>query len=294
MVSSRNNQADETQRLNVGCGRHFHPAWRNIDLVSVDPAVEQYDIRRGLPGPDQRYAAVYHSHVLEHLEPDQGRRLLSECLRVLKPGGVLRIVVPDLERIAELYLQMLRGAWKGDPLSQANYEWITLELLDQLVRSRSGGRMGPFMIATDHADCHFMQSRVGREIESCEPHRRLTAKQNQPARLPWRHRLRKWRVSMARSAVRALLGTAGADAFNEGLFRQEGEVHRWMYDRYSLRSICESLGFVDFRVCGANESGIEGFASFELDSAGDRIRKPDSLFVECRRPRQAAVSARAA
>jgi predicted SAM-dependent methyltransferase len=46
---------------------------------------------------------IYSSHFLEHLDRKSGRKLLEECLRVLKPGGIIRIGVPDLEHAWEMY-----------------------------------------------------------------------------------------------------------------------------------------------------------------------------------------------
>src|SRR5439155_15263636 len=70
--------------LNVGCGKHFHPAWTNLDL-QARPRVIQHDLRTRLPFPEGRFEAVYHSHVLEHLPRADGLRLLQECARVLRP-----------------------------------------------------------------------------------------------------------------------------------------------------------------------------------------------------------------
>ena len=284
-------------RLNIGCGRQFRADWCNIDLIAMNQAVIQHDIRTGLPFPDGTFDAVYHSHVLEHLTPEQGQHLLQECLRVLRPGGRLRVVVPDLERIADLYLTMLQGAWDGDRQAQCNYEWITLELLDQLVRDRSGGRMGPYMIQADKTDQDFVRSRIGGEMESCEPHLKIHAGdygRRTVKALPWRERWQHIRQSLARLGVRVLMGRDGLRGFEEGLFRQQGEVHRWMYDRYSLRELCHKTGFVDFHICRADESNIDDFANSELDSADGMTRKPDSLFVECRRPAIAASLPKAA
>jgi predicted SAM-dependent methyltransferase len=57
-----------------------------------------------LPFPDGSASAVYASHLLEHLYPEQGRQLIGEALRVLASGGILRIVVPDLGSIIREYL----------------------------------------------------------------------------------------------------------------------------------------------------------------------------------------------
>lgn len=277
----------DSRYLNVGCGAHFHPDWCNIDLVASRPEVIQHDIRQGLPFDDNSFDGVYHSHVLEHLTPEQGRKLIQECGRVLIPGGVLRIVVPDLERIAQLYLQMLRKAWDGDALAEENYEWMKLELLDQMVRHQSGGMMGPYMIDTSRSNADFVRSRIGGELESCQ--NANAANRKAGGFSVWLNRLRQ---RLAVRSVRFLLGRDKGEALREGIFRQQGEIHRWMYDRLSMKKLCESCGLADFRVCHAEESSIQNFSAFQLDSAGDEIRKPDSLFVECRK--QAGVIARAA
>ena len=128
--------------LNIGCGGHFHEAWTNIDLVSTSPHVRAYDLRKGLPYPDNSFDAVYTSHVLEHLSPKTAKASLQEQLRVLKPGGIVRTVVPDLEDKAREYVAMLEKAMQGDKNAEANYDWMTLELLDQMVRDNVGGLMG--------------------------------------------------------------------------------------------------------------------------------------------------------
>ena len=158
----------ELRLLNVGCGRRFHPSWTNIDLESSDPEVRQHDITAGLPFEDNHFDAVYHSHVLEHLDPAAGEALLDECFRVLKPQGVLRIVVPNLEQIATLYLNYHREAWSGDETAEVNYRWMKLELLDQLVRTHSGGRMGQYMASEGIKNLGFVRSRFGDEFYRCQ------------------------------------------------------------------------------------------------------------------------------
>jgi len=56
-----------------------------------------------LPYPDSSIEAIFSSHVFEHLFIDEVEKLIRECQRVLKPGGVCRVVVPDLEKIIALY-----------------------------------------------------------------------------------------------------------------------------------------------------------------------------------------------
>ena len=76
--------------------------------VSRFPATVRYgDVARGLPLSDRSCAAVYASHVLEHLALDDFHRALDETYRILRPAGVFRAVVPDLEGLARAYLRRL-------------------------------------------------------------------------------------------------------------------------------------------------------------------------------------------
>ncbi len=276
--------AGPPKMLNVGCGRQFHPEWENIDLESVSPHVKPHDVTNGLPYASDSLDVVYHSHILEHLKPEKGRELIDECFRVLRPGGVLRIVVPDLERIANLYLRMHDKAWKGDERAEIHYRWMKLELLDQLVRETSGGQMGRYMASDEIKNSAFVHARVGHEYWIC---RSIDEHESSGQRRWWQQIKSTWwhfRERAALLGVRLLMGTKAVQAFREGLFRSRGEVHRWMYDRFSLKSLCRDAGFEQFKVCQADESSIHDFDRFELDSVEGQIRKPDSLFVECTKP----------
>lgn len=269
--------------LNIGCGRTYHADWINVDLESSDSNVISHDVTKGIPFQDCKFKVVYHSHILEHLEPNEGAALIAECFRVLQPGGILRIVVPDLERIAKLYLETHEQAWTGNETSKVNYNWMKLELLDQLVRTASGGQMGRYMASREIKNSDFVRSRVGDELSVCQTH----AESLQPAQSLFSGMAQstlRFRRRLVRRLVKLILGKDSAKAFDEGLFRSQGEIHRWMYDRYSLRELTESTGFVDFRVCQADESEIADYSKFELDSAGGFVRKPDSIFIECQKP----------
>ena len=95
-------------KLNIGCGSRYLHGWENLDFRPVSPEVKPWDLRRRLPYPDGSVDLVYSSHLLEHLSPEQAAALLKDALRVLKPGGVVRMVVPDLETLARGYLEALR------------------------------------------------------------------------------------------------------------------------------------------------------------------------------------------
>jgi SAM-dependent methyltransferase len=65
--------------------------------------VRRLDVTRPFPFPDRSFTAAFSSHVMEHLYPDQARHCAAEVFRILAPGGVFRVVVPDLDRMIARY-----------------------------------------------------------------------------------------------------------------------------------------------------------------------------------------------
>ena len=95
-------------RVNIGCGDHPTPGWVNLEL-RASSNVHFWDCRRGLPFSDGAVVAIYSEHLFEHFDPETEARLfLRECLRCLQPGGVLRVVVPDVGA----YLRAYGHAWE--------------------------------------------------------------------------------------------------------------------------------------------------------------------------------------
>lgn len=123
-------------RINIGCGMSPTPGWRNFDnspalklskrpvlaavsrrLGLLDPKqwdyirycknnlIEFADGRSHLPLPDGSVEVFYTCHTLEHMDQEDARNFLKEALRVLEPGGIIRIVVPDLRFYAQKYVK---------------------------------------------------------------------------------------------------------------------------------------------------------------------------------------------
>ncbi|NJD31280.1 MAG: methyltransferase domain-containing protein [Gammaproteobacteria bacterium] len=151
--------------VNLGCGpkSSAHPDVLNVDwsvylrfrsnpllrwlppLVLRGERLERYrslpdnivahDLTRGIPLPDESADVVYHSHVLEHIDRDAVPAFQAEVRRVLKPGGVQRIVVPDLEILARRYVASLEAARAGrGAQSSSAHDASVGELLEQSVR----------------------------------------------------------------------------------------------------------------------------------------------------------------
>lgn len=102
-------------KVHLGCGPHVLPGWMNYDLQPGTGGLK-CDLRRGVPHRDDSVDFVFSEHFLEHLDESSGLRLLKECHRVLKPGGVLRVTVPSLRVLVERYwdgnLIKLPGVWE--------------------------------------------------------------------------------------------------------------------------------------------------------------------------------------
>lgn len=121
-------------RVNVGCGQTPTPGWRNFDnslgvrLVRIpflpgllqglgvlegsqqqfirfarENEIEYGDASRGLPIPDRSVDVLYSSHMLEHLDKDEAGAFFKEAIRVLRPGGIIRIAVPDIKKQVTRY-----------------------------------------------------------------------------------------------------------------------------------------------------------------------------------------------
>lgn len=157
--------------LNLGCGRKLspHPDILNVDWTpylrarrnaparflatvilsgqrreffrSIPDNVLARDLRKGLPFEAGSVDAVYHSHVLEHLDRDAVPGFLREIARVLRPGGIQRIVVPDLEGIVRDYLDDLARC-EQDATARAQHDTFVDVLLEQSVRRKSAATRG--------------------------------------------------------------------------------------------------------------------------------------------------------
>jgi predicted SAM-dependent methyltransferase len=97
-------------RLHLGSGLVSKDGWVDVDLAGA-PANLIWDLKRGIPFEDGTVDAVFHEHLLEHLSMREGFQLTRECLRVLRPGGVLRAAVPDAGACLRSYARTGDPAW---------------------------------------------------------------------------------------------------------------------------------------------------------------------------------------
>jgi SAM-dependent methyltransferase len=244
---------DGRAMVNLGSSARVAPGWNNIDfswilyfsrrrrlaaalhkigliskpryqrILAVDPDAIVWNLSRGIPFPDETFDVVYHSHLLEHIDREGAPGFLQECLRVLKPGGLIRIVVPDLEFLTRRYLGILdrnpdRAQWE-------EYAFAVNEIFDQMVRREPADRKN-----------------------------------------------KRWIVRVLEKMI-------------VGDNDKAGVLHRWMYDRFSLRRLLSDTGFEDVQAQTDATSRIDGWRAFNLDTEPDgACYKPGSLYMEARRP----------
>lgn len=115
------------RKINLGCGPQIVEGWVNVDYsfgakmakiplfspinralkiftMEWDKRIFLHDLRKPFPWPDASADMVYSSHTLEHFSREEGLNFLKESYRILKPGGIIRIVVPDLAVTVEHYV----------------------------------------------------------------------------------------------------------------------------------------------------------------------------------------------
>lgn len=91
-------------KLHLGCGSKFIPGFIHIDVVENEHIHHQGSVCK-LPYEDQSVSLIYASHVLEHFGRWEMHDVLHEWYRVLVPGGVLRLAVPDFAACAKIYYE---------------------------------------------------------------------------------------------------------------------------------------------------------------------------------------------
>jgi ubiquinone/menaquinone biosynthesis C-methylase UbiE len=84
-------------KLNLGCGNKKKPLYINVDVredAEPDIVSDAWDLT---VFPNDSVDEIYTRHMLEHLDPNDARRSIARWFEILKPGGRLNVIVPDLE-----------------------------------------------------------------------------------------------------------------------------------------------------------------------------------------------------
>jgi len=119
---------EQFMKLNLGCGSQVPDGWVNVDyalgarfmkipffttfnrkvkIFNLDwnEKIYLHDLTKRFPWDDSSVDVVYSSHTLEHFSKEDGHRFLTECYRVLRNNGIIRIVAPDLRHYVTKYIE---------------------------------------------------------------------------------------------------------------------------------------------------------------------------------------------
>lgn len=89
--------------IHLGCGKRYLPGYVHVDLAEYEHIDYRHDLRTLPMFSDGCADLIYSSHTLEYLDRVEVQEALREWRRVIKPGGMLRLAVPDFEALVEVY-----------------------------------------------------------------------------------------------------------------------------------------------------------------------------------------------
>lgn len=116
-------------KLHIGVGKAYLPGWVNLDIFS-NVKCDICSHALAIPYPQESFELIYASHIIEHLSRHLIQSALTHWRSLLKPGGVLRLAVPDFDAIVSHYLvnghdlTQLLGLLYGGQESQLNSHYI--------------------------------------------------------------------------------------------------------------------------------------------------------------------------
>ncbi|MFN9645812.1 MAG: class I SAM-dependent methyltransferase [Cyanobacteriota bacterium] len=279
--------------VNLGCGPVFvaEPEWINFDFVSRSRHVLSADLLQPLPLESRSVDAVYSSHFIEHIPRDNVHTVLNECARVLKPGGILRLVMPDFEEMCAAYLMYRQ---KGD---HEKADFLVIEIIDQSVRRYPGGELGKYYhkLAGDKKSSgdmiDFLGFRNGHLLHSDSFSHDISTLEITQKNVTIKKRIRQSLLA-TRSLLEDFLFQVGIRLLPRPFVRQNvsfaslGELHHWLWDFHQLKHELIAAGFQDVVRMNPSESNIPNFPYHPLDIYPDgRPRKgAESMYVEAFMP----------
>ncbi len=262
--------------VNIACGTVYVNGWKNFDYAPHSSSVIRANLLERLPILDCEVDVVYSSHFLEHIPRNLVSAFLSECFRIAKPAGHVRLVLPDMEELCGAYLTERQCG------EHAKADFLVLEMLDQCVRTTTGGELGAYYAQLQSAPAvnsemlEYVRMRTGHDFLPFRDLRAANGLDHLPIPAIVLGKLEQLYIR----ALLALLPSA---------FRAEnvsmasvGERHTWIYDFRSVAQLLMRAGFVDVRRVSATTSGITDFPFYPLDvTKGGQARKgAESMYIE--------------
>jgi len=265
--------------INLACGNIYIRSddWENCDFAPESKHIRRVNLLNKFPYDDNKFDLIYSSHYVEHIPKLNIDFFLRECLRILAPGGLLRLVLPDFESIAREYLRNI------DTGSFKKAEFNIVEMIDQCVRTKPGGELNDwYRIASNDEELrNYISARTGKDFS-----KKIDLNFNMLKR--WKKfTFRKFKQYLEQKMVFALINLFPAWFKTFHLSKTStGEKHLWMYDFHSLSKVLYSIGFRDIVQLTATESTFHEFPIFPLDvdQEGKSRKGSESMYIEARKP----------
>jgi predicted SAM-dependent methyltransferase len=156
------------RKLHLGCENIFLRGWFNTDRYPRHSWVAYCNAMGNFPFPDDSFDRVFSEHMIEHIDFQSGLKMLSECHRILKRGGRIRIATPDLEKIFALKTPVteLERSYMEYQISEIEE---AIDVQPSFVINRMMRAWGHTFIY-DQATLTSALAKVGfRDIAPCEP-----------------------------------------------------------------------------------------------------------------------------
>ncbi len=119
-------------KLHIGCGKKQLAGYKHLDVIDYDHIDFVCDARSLSMIEAESVSEIYACHILEHVERNEVSAVLEEWARVLMPGGVIRIAVPNFESIVEEYIEnkdlmSFQGLLYGGQTYDYNFHHVTFD-----------------------------------------------------------------------------------------------------------------------------------------------------------------------
>ena len=167
-----------------------------------------------------------------------------------------------MEDVCKEYLRVLEYVKKNRDY-QAKYDYIMIELIDQMTRMYSGGEMQKYWDSKNKDEAYILE--------------RTGYPEAAKGKIPFSTFIK---LGVNFVANKTLGWIPLYQKFQLGSFMMSGETHKWMYDEYGLCCLMEQAGFGDIKRKKADDSSILNWSSYSLEMDGEREYKPHSLYIE--------------
>lgn len=265
--------------LNLACGSIVINSneWVNCDFSPLNKQIKQVNLLEKLPFQSNSFDLIYSSHFIEHISLDNLKSLLTECNRVLKKNGRIRLVLPDFENIVKEYILNLNN--EKILFSQFNI----VELIDQCTRKFSGGQLS---LWRSRASGNFELSEYIKKRTGLSPN----LKSDQEGKFTF-NRIKRATPKKLYNKIQLLIYFKLMQLFpkwvksNHISFVMTGEQHLWMHDFNSILNFLQESGFGLVKKLDAYTSNIQNFPLYPLDLTEDKQpnKGESSMYIEAQK-----------